>query len=289
MKILLLSRKPGLYSTRRLRESARKFGHEIQVADPLTCVIRVGEAGLSVFRHNKPLRKVDVVIPRIGTYGMAYALGVVRQFELSGVPVVNGWEAIARSKDKLATLQILARNGYPVPETVVTRFPRNLDDLIETLGGTPLILKLPRGTQGMGVIKADSREAVESVLDTLWSLGEDLLLQKFIAEAGGKDIRAFVIGDRVVGAMRRQARAGDFRSNIHRGGVGEKVTLPRGIAELAVAATRCLGLRIAGVDLLESHRGPLLLEVNASPGFQGLEEATGIDIAGKIIEYSAWM
>ena len=287
MHILLLSRKPSLHATRRLRQAAQKQDHEIRVVDPLSCEIHLGPDGASVLRQGRPLRNVDVIIPRIGTYSMAYGLSVLRQFELLGIPTINGSDAIARSKDKLATLQILGRKGFPIPETVVTHFPRDLGRLIERLGGTPLILKMVRGTQGMGVIKADSKEAAESVLDAMWSLGQDLLLQEFVAETKGTDIRAFVIGDRVAGAMRRRAREGEFRANYHRGAVGERVVLPPGVADLAVAAARTLGLRVAGVDLLESRRGPLILEVNSSPGFQGLEEATGLDVAAKIVAYAA--
>ena len=235
------------------------------------------------------MKGVDVVIPRIGTFGTEYGISVVHQFELMGVPVVNDHLAIARAKDKLGCLQILASRALPVPPTVLTRYPRKLHDALRHLGGTPVVLKLLRGTQGTGVVLAESATGVESVLDAIWSLGEDIMIQKFIRESKGKDLRILVIGGEVVGAMRRTAREGEFRSNIHRGGTGTMVEPTPTLARLAIDATRIVGLDVAGVDLLESDEGPLLLEVNASPGFQGLEEATSIDVATRMIEYAVKM
>ncbi len=287
MKLLILSRKKSLYSTHRLAEEAGVAGHDVKVVDPLKCVISVvgGQGGLLL--NGKPLPKAEAVIPRIGTHGTAYCISVVRQFQLMGVPCVNDHGPIARARNKLGCLQILAQHGVRVPDTVITRYPRRLDRLMELVGGTPLILKLLRGTQGTGVIFADSAAAVESMLETIWSLGEDIMLQRFIAESKGKDLRALVIDGKVRASMRRIGREGEFRSNIHRGGVGEKVKLPAAYEHAAVQAAETCGLKVAGVDLLESSEGPMVLEVNSSPGFQGLEAATGKNVARMIVDYAA--
>jgi ribosomal protein S6--L-glutamate ligase len=279
MRILLLSRKRTLYSTRRLREEGQRLGHEVEVLDPLKCVLLLKQDGPSLLASGRPVRGPGVVLPRIGTSGTEYSIAVVRHFELMGIPVVNGSDAVARAKNKLGCLQLLAAKGLPVPETLMSRYPRDLDRLMKLVGGPPVIMKLLRGTQGTGVIFAESRASVESMLETIWSLGEDILLQRFIAESKGKDVRALVIDGEACAAMRRVGREGEFRSNIHRGGVGEAVDLSPGVERLAVRAAKAVGLRIAGVDILESSRGPLVIEVNASPGFEGLEEATKSNIA----------
>ena len=287
MRILVLSRKRSLYTTRRLREEGEKLGHEVDVLDPLKCVLFLKGDGPSLLAGGRPVRIPDVVLPRIGTHGTEYSIAVVRQFELLKVPLVNGPAAIGRAKNKLACLQILASKGLRVPDTLMSRYPRDLDRLIKLVGGPPVIMKLLRGTQGTGVIFAESRASVESMLETIWSLGEDILLQRFIAESKGKDVRALVIDGKVRAAMRRIGREGEFRSNIHRGGVGEPVPLPPEYQRAAVRSAEAVGLRIAGVDILETSKGPMVVEVNASPGFEGLEEATQANIARMFIRSAA--
>lgn len=284
MKILVLSRKRSLYSTKRLREEGKVLGHEIEVADPLKCVLRLSEGQASLFVGGRTLRRPHAVLPRIGTTGTTYSIAVVRHFELMGVPVVNRSSAIEQAKNKLACLQVLAARGIPVPDTLMSRYPRNLDKLMKLVSGPPLILKLLRGTQGTGVIFAESKASVESMLETIWSLGEDIMIQRFVAESKGKDIRALVIGGEVCAAMRRIGAEGEFRSNIHRGGVGEPVKLTRAYERTAVRAAAAAGLALAGVDILESSQGPMVIEVNASPGFEGLEAATGKNVARMFVE-----
>lgn len=279
VRILILSRKRRLYSTRRLREEAERLGHDVDVLDPLRAVLLLKGDGPSILVGGRTLSRPDVVIPRVGQAGLAYAVAVVRHFDLMRVPVLNNHGPIARAKNKLGCLQLLASRGLPVPDTLIARYPRDLDRLIKLVGGPPVILKLLRGTQGTGVIFAESRASVASVLETLWSLGEDILLQRFVAESKGRDLRVLVVDGKARGAMRRVGVEGEFRSNIHRGGTGERVDLDPSHARLAVAATKAVGLDVAGVDLLETSNGPLVLEVNASPGFEGLEEATGENVA----------
>lgn len=228
----------------------------------------------------------DVVIPRIGTSITEEGCAVVRQFEAMGVPILNDSMAILRARDKLRSLQILSRLDVDIPKSMLIRRVGDLDQALDLVGGTPCVLKLLQGTQGVGVMLVESREAIESVLQAFWSLGHTILIQEFIAESKGKDVRAFVVGDRVVAAMRRQAKLGEFRSNIHRGGLGQSVRLSPDEERVVVAAAKAMGLDCAGVDYLESKIGPKIIEVNASPGFQGLEQATGSDIAGAIIEYA---
>jgi ribosomal protein S6--L-glutamate ligase len=232
----------------------------------------------------RTLKRPEAVLPRIGTAGTTYSIAVVRHFELMGVPVVNRSTAIEQAKNKLACLQVLAAKGVPVPDTLMSRYPRDLDKLMKLVAGPPLILKLLRGTQGTGVIFAESKASVESMLETIWSLGEDIMIQRFVAESKGKDIRALVIDGEVRAAMRRIGAEGEFRSNIHRGGVGEPVKLPRPYERVAVKAAEAAGLDLAGVDILESSAGPMVIEVNASPGFEGLEEATNQNIARMFVQ-----
>lgn len=287
VRILILSRKRSLYSTRRLREEGEKLGHRMDVVDPLRCVLLTRAEGPGLLLGGRALPIPAAAIPRVGSMGTDYSVAVVRHLELMGVPVLNGADAISRAKHKLACLQILAARGLPVPDTLIARYPRDLDRLMKLLGGPPVILKLLRGTQGTGVIYAENRSSVESVLETIWSLGEDILLQRFIAECKGRDVRALVLDGRVRAAMRRVGPPGEFRSNIHRGGVGEAVKLPRAYERVAAAAAKAVGLRAAGVDMLESSGGPVILEVNASPGFEGLEEATGVNAAREIVRAAA--
>ncbi len=284
MNILVLSRKRLLYSTRRLREEGTRLGHGVQVVDPFNCVLLIRSGVPSVLARGRPLPRPDVVLPRIGTTGMGYTIAVVRHFGLMEVPRVNDHGPIARAKNKFGCLQLLASRGIPVPDTLLARYPRDLDGVIRLLGGPPLILKLLRGTQGTGVVYAESWPSMESMLETVWSLGEDILVQRFIVESKGRDVRALVIDGKVRAAMRRIGREGDFRSNIHRGGRGEAVRLSPAYERTAVRAARAVGLRLAGVDMLETDQGPMVIEVNASPGFQGLEESTGKNVARMFIE-----
>jgi len=289
MKILVLSRKRRLYSTFRLCEEIEAVGHDAQVVDPLKCVLHVIQRSPKVLYNGKELKDVAAVIPRIGTFGTGYSIDVVRQFGVMGVPCMNDDMAIARSRNKFGCLQLLARKGIRVPDTLMSRYPRNLDKLISLVGGTPVIMKLLKGTQGTGVIFAESQASVESMLETIWSLGEDIMIQRFIRESKGRDLRVLVINGKVVSAMRRIGREGEFRSNIHRGGVGERVKLPAAYEKAALAATEACGLVLAGVDILESKDGPLVIEVNSSPGFQGLEAATGQNIAKMIARVAVRM
>jgi ribosomal protein S6--L-glutamate ligase len=230
---------------------------------------------------------VDVVSPRIGASITAYGLAVVTHFDMMGVPVVNGAQSIARSRDKLRCLQYLTRAGLDMPRTVMAHDRSNVRKLVQEVGGLPLIIKLIRGTQGVGVMIAHTLPEVQTIVDTFWDLGQEIVLQEFVAESKGKDVRALVVGDRVVGAMRRQARKeGEFRSNIHRGGEGQAIRLPPPDIEAAVTAARIIGLGIAGVDMLEGNAGPRLMEINSSPGFEGLEAATQQDIAGEMVDYA---
>jgi ribosomal protein S6--L-glutamate ligase len=287
VKILILSRKRSLYSTRRLREEGQKLGHEVDIADPLKCVLRLSHGQPSMLVGVRTLKAPDAVLPRIGTAGTTFSIAVVRHFELMGVPVVNGASAIEHAKNKLSCLQLLATKGVPVPDTLISRYPRDLDKMMKLVGGPPLILKLLRGTQGTGVIFAESKASVESMLETIWSLGEDIMIQRFVSESKGRDIRVLVINGEARAAMRRIGPEGEFRSNIHRGGVGQPVELSKTFERVAVKAAAAAGLDLAGVDVLESSTGPQVIEVNASPGFEGLEEATKQNIAKLFVEAAA--
>jgi ribosomal protein S6--L-glutamate ligase len=284
--VAILSRKRSLYSTRRLVEAVRARGHRALVLDTLRCnmILATGQPRMS-FRGVE-LRGIDVVIPRIGASITAYGLAVVNQLDMMGIPVVNNSVPIARSRDKLRALQLLARFGVDIPRTVMARDRSNVKKLVEEVGGLPAIIKLLRGTQGVGVMLASTMPEVQSILDTFWDLGQEIVLQEFIQESRGKDVRALVVGDRVVGAMRRVAKRGEFRSNIHRGGEGTPLELSSEYAQAAVKAAQIVGLEIAGVDMLEGKQGPKIMEINSSPGFEGLEKATRRDIAGTMIDHA---
>jgi ribosomal protein S6--L-glutamate ligase len=284
---LILSRKRSLYSTRRLREEGEALGHDVDIADPLKCVLRLSHGQPSMLVGVRTLKAPDAVLPRIGTAGTTYSIAVVRHFELMGVPVVNRASAIEHAKNKLSCLQLLAMKGVPVPDTLISRYPRDLDKMMKHVGGPPLILKLLRGTQGTGVIFAESKASVESMLETIWSLGEDIMIQRFVAESKGRDIRVLVVNGEARAAMRRIGPEGEFRSNIHRGGIGQPVELTKAFKRIAVKAAAAAGLELAGVDVLESSAGPQVIEVNASPGFEGLEEATKQNIAKLFVEAAA--
>jgi len=286
MKILVISRSRWIHSTRRLVQAAEALGHRAKVVDPLQCVLLVDEPRPRVFYKGKKLLRADVAIPRIGASITHFGLSVLKTFEAMNVPVLNDALSVAMARDKFLSLQVLSQNNVPVPRTILARSPRDLDAKLDLLGEFPVVLKLMEGTHGVGVMLAESRDAVHSIMSSFWELGKNIFLQRFVSESKGRDIRAFVVGGRVVAAMRRTAKVGEFRSNIHRGGQGEAVTLTEPYIRAALRAARVLNLRVAGVDLLESSLGPLVMEVNASPGLQGIEAATGIDVAGEIVRFA---
>ncbi len=284
MRIGILSRKPQLYSTRRLLEAARARGHEARVVDYARCYINITTRRPSVLLGNEEL-DFDAIIPRIGASYTFYGAAVVRQFEMRGVYPVNSSQAISRSRDKLRALQLLSRDGIGLPVTSFARSPKDIAGLIDVVGGAPLVVKLLEGTQGVGVVLAETNKAAESVIAAFRQLDANILVQEFIKEARGEDVRAFVIGDKVVAAMLRRAQDGEFRSNLHRGGRAELTKLSPEERSTAIRSARALGLRVCGVDLLRSNHGPVVMEVNSSPGLEGIEGATGKDVASAIIEY----
>ncbi len=285
MKIALLSRNPNLYSTQRLKEAAEERGHEIRVIDYLRCVMDITSHRPNIRYGGQELAPVDAVIPRIGATHTFYGTAVVRQFEMMNVFPTNESQGISRSRDKLRSLQLLSRNGIGLPVTGFAHSTKDIDGLIELVGGAPLIVKLIEGTQGVGVVLAETKKAAESVIAAFRQLDANILVQEFIKEAGGSDIRAFVVGGRVIASMRRQGAAGDFRSNLHRGGSAEKIKLTPEERSTAVRAAKTMGLNVCGVDMLRSNHGPVVMEVNSSPGLEGIEQTTGIDVAGKVIEF----
>lgn len=285
MKIAILSQDSSLYSTRRLRDAGEKRGHEVKVVNYLRCYMNITSHKPSVVYGGKELENFDAIIPRIGASRTFYGCAVVRQFEVMGVFSANESQAISRSRDKLRCVQILAREGIGLPVTGFAHDTEDIDGLIETVGGAPLVIKLLEGTQGIGVVLAETYQAAKSVIQAFRGLNANILVQEFIKEAGGADIRCFVIGNKVVAAMKRQGAEGDFRSNLHRGGKAEKVKLTPEERSTAIRSAKAMGLRIAGVDLLRSNHGPVVMEVNSSPGLEGIEKATNVDIADKIIDF----
>ena len=287
MKLAILSRNGKLYSTRRLVEAARERGHSVRVLDPLRCYMRISTEGFEMHYKGAHIAGYHAVVPRIGASVTRYGCAVLRQFELMGSYTPNSAAAIARARDKLRCHQVLAAEGIGLPATVFGDNPDDTGDLLALLGPPPHVIKLNESTQGAGVMLTEKLAASRGAVETLRGLYANFLVQEFIAEAKGADLRCFVVGDRVVATMRRQAPKGDFRSNLHRGGTARPVKPTRAEVATAVRAARILGLGVAGVDLIRSQRGPLVLEVNASPGLEGIEYATGIDIAGEIIEHAA--
>lgn len=286
MKIAILSRNPHLYSTRRLIEAIKEAGHEAMVVDHSLCDLIIEQEGPSIIYKGEKLSEIDAIIPRIGASVTFYGTAVVRQFELMGAFSAVESQAIVRSRDKLRSLQILSKAGLGMPKTAFTNFSKGGEKaLIERVGGAPLIIKLLEGTQGLGVVLAETKKAGQSVIEAFHGLKARIIVQEFIKEAKGADIRAFVVNGKVVGAMKRQGAEGEFRSNLHRGGVATVIKLSRAEKIAALGAAKALGLAIAGVDLLQSERGPLILEVNSSPGLEGIEKATGVNIAGEIVKY----
>lgn len=288
MKIGILSRGPKLYSTRRLVEAAEERGHEVQVIDALRCYMNITSSKPTVFYKRKGVREqleFDAVIPRIGASITNYGTAVLRQFEVGNVYSINESIAITRSRDKLRAHQLLARKGIGMPITSYANRADATEDLIEFVGGAPLIVKVISSTQGKGVLLAETNKAAESLINAFRDLQTEFLVQEFIEEAGGSDIRCFVIGGKVIAAMQRTAKEGEFRSNLHMGGTAKLIKLKPEERSLAVKAAKVMGLDVAGVDLVRSKHGPLVLEVNSSPGLEGIEGATGKNIAGAIIEY----
>lgn len=287
MKIAILSNGPGNYSTKRLIEEAKRRGHEVRIIKYRECYASIEQNNPTVSYRGEDLEKFDAIIPRIASYMTRYGTAIVRQLEMQGVYSASSSLAIARSRDKLRSMQLLAKAGVGIPKTVVSRNSTDIDDLLEKLGGTPVIIKLARGTHGNGVVLAETKKAAKSVLQAFYLSNEDgtnILLQEFVKESAGTDIRAFVVGSRVVASMKRQSLDDDFRSNLHKGGEGSSVKLTDEERKIVVKAAKAVGLNIAGVDFMRSERGPLILEVNASPGF-GIEKVTGRDVAKEIIDY----
>lgn len=287
MKLVILSRNPRLYSTRRLVEAARARGHTVRVLDPLRCYLRIAAGDFRLHYKGRPLRRVDAVIPRIGASVTRYATAVLRQFELMGAVTPNPSDAIARARDKLRAHQLLAARGIDMPVTVFGDNPDDTEDLLSLLGPAPHVVKLTEGAQGRGVILTEKAGATRGTVEALRGLYANFIVQEFIAESAGTDLRCFVVGDRVVASMVRQAADGDFRANLHAGGSARPVQCSQAEAALAVASAQALGLGVAGVDLLRSARGPLVLEVNSTPGLEGIEQASGQDIATLVVDYTA--
>lgn len=285
MKIALLSRNRNLYSSRRLIEAAESRGHEVQVLDVLRCYMNITSSRPSIHYKGEELEDFDAVIPRIGASVTFYGTSVVRQFEMMGVYPLNESVAISRSRDKLRSLQLLSRKGIGMPISGFANKPDDIEDLIKMVGGAPLVIKLLQGTQGIGVVLAETKSAAKSVIESFFGLNASVLVQEFIKEAGGADIRCFVVGEKIVAAMKRQGAEGEFRSNIHRGGSAELVTLTTEERKTALRAANTMGLNVCGVDILRAERGPVVMEVNSSPGLEGIETATGKDIAGDVIKF----
>jgi len=285
LKIVVLSRNPQLYSTRRLVEAGERKGHEMQVVDHSKCDLVIEKKHPGVIYRGSSLEHVDAVIPRIGASVTFYGTAVVRQFEMMKVFTAIESQALVRSRDKLRSLQILSRAGLGLPRTVFSNYSRNVKNIIRSAGGAPVVIKLLEGTQGLGVVLAETDSAAESVIEAFNGLKARVIVQEYVAEAKGSDIRAFVVDGVVVGAMKRQGKPGEFRSNLHRGGTASFIELSEEEENAALKAARVMGLGIAGVDMLQSNHGPLILEVNSSPGLEGIEAATGRDIANSIIRY----
>ncbi|GAB4201889.1 MAG: 30S ribosomal protein S6--L-glutamate ligase [Wenzhouxiangellaceae bacterium] len=285
MNLALLCRNPDLYSHRRLVEAARERGHDIDVIDHLRCYINITSNRPTVRYRERALPAYDAVIPRIGASVTFFGTAVLRQFEMMGVFPLNESVAISRSRDKLRSLQLLARKGVGLPVTVFAHKTSRPEEIINQVGGAPVVIKLLEGTQGIGVVLGETQKAAESIIQAFGGVNTNILVQEFIKEAGGQDIRCLVIGDKIVASMLRKGKEGDFRSNLHRGGSAERVKITPTERQTAITAAKSMGLRVCGVDMLRSNHGPVVMEVNSSPGLEGIETTTGIDVAAKIIEY----
>lgn len=286
MKLTILARSRFNYSNKRFREEAKKLKCNLQIIDPLDFEIILGKKSPKLHRNGKIFGKTDIVIPRLGASISNYALAVLTQFEMMGVPILNSPISIQQTRDKLRCAQLMSRHDIDMPRTVIIRQPSGLKDATDMVGGFPIILKLISGTQGVGVMLVESMSTLESTLDTLWSLGQDILIQECVKESVGKDMRVIVVGGKVVAAMRRQARIGEFRANIHRGGSAMPVDVDAEYARTSIDAARIVGLDVAGVDLLESKDGPKVIEINSSPGMEGIEAATKMNIVKTILKYA---
>ncbi len=285
MNIVILSRNRRLYSTNRLVEAAKERGHNVQVIDHTKCHMVIEKGNIGIFHGEDEIENIDAIIPRIGASVTFYGSSVIRQFEAKKVFTTVSSLALVRSRDKLRSHQVLAKAGVNIPRTAFAKHPDDTNNLLKQVGGAPLVIKLLEGTQGLGVVLAETRKAAKSVIEAFYNLNANILIQEFIEEAKGADVRAFVVDGNVVGAIKRQGVEGEFRSNLHRGGKAHPIKLTKAEQAMAVKAAKALGLGIAGVDMLQSNKGPLILEVNSSPGLEGIEKATEIDIAGMIIEY----
>ena len=285
MKIAMLARNPNLYSHKRLKEAAEARGHTLDIINTLRCYMNIASRRPEVYYNGEKLEGYDAVIPRIGASVTFYGTAVLRQFEMQGVYPLNESVGIGRSRDKLRSMQLLARDGIGLPVTTFAHDPKQTDEVLKLAGGAPVVIKLLEGTQGIGVVLADTNRSAVSVVEAFRGAGVNILLQEFIKEAKGADVRAIVVGNKVVAAYKRQGKEGEFRSNLHTGGHGLPIKLKAAEKNAAIQAAKALGLKVAGVDLLQSERGPLILEVNSSPGLEGVERTTGIDVAGSIIQY----
>lgn len=285
MKIAMLARNPNLYSHKRLKEVAERRGHSLDIIDTLKCYLNIRSNNSQLLYKGGPLEGYDAVIPRIGASVTFYGLAVLRQFEIMGTYPLNESVAIGRSRDKLRSMQLLARKGIGLPDTTFAHESKFTEDIIETVGGAPVVIKLLEGTQGIGVVLADTDRSAKSMVEAFRGVNVNILVQRFVKEAGSSDVRAFVIGDKVVAAMMRTGADGDFRSNLHRGGSAKVIKLTPAERSTALKAAKAMGLNVCGVDMLRANDGPVVMEVNSSPGLEGLENATGIDVAEKIIEF----
>ncbi|TVP93175.1 MAG: 30S ribosomal protein S6--L-glutamate ligase [Thioalkalivibrio sp.] len=285
MKLAMLARNPSLYSHQRIKEAAEARGHQLDIINTTRCYMNIASRRPEIYYNGARLPVYDAVIPRIGASITFYGLAVLRQFEMMGVYPVNESVAIGRSRDKLRSMQLLARDGISLPVTTFAHDPKHTEEVIKLAGGTPVVIKLLEGTQGIGVMLTDTDRSAKSVIETFRGANINILVQEFIKEAGGTDIRAFVIGGKVVAAMKRTGAAGDFRSNLHRGGSAETIRISPEERSTAIRAAKSMGLNVCGVDMLRSNHGPVVMEINSSPGLEGVEKATGKDIAGMIVQY----
>jgi ribosomal protein S6--L-glutamate ligase len=285
MKIAMLARNPNLYSHQRLKEAAEARGHTLEIINTLRCYMNIASRRPEIYYNGEKLKGFDAVIPRIGASVTFYGTAVLRQFEMMGVYPLNESVAIGRSRDKLRSMQLLARDGVGLPVTTFAHDPKQTEEVLQVAGSAPLVIKLLEGTQGLGVVLADTDRSAKSVVEAFRATGTNILIQEFIKEAGGTDIRAIVIGGRVIAAMKRTGAEGEFRSNLHRGGSAQVVKLSPEERSTAVRAAKSLGLNACGVDMLRANHGAVVMEVNSSPGLEGIEKATGLDVAGKMIEF----
>lgn len=285
MKIAMLARNPDLYSHRRIKEAAEERGHELDIINTLRCYMNIASRRPEIYYNGEKLPMYDAVIPRIGASVTFYGLAVLRQFEMMGVYPLNESVGIGRSRDKLRSMQLLARDGIGLPVTTFAHDPKQTEEVVKLAGGAPLVVKLLEGTQGIGVVLADTDRSVKSVIEAFRGAGVNILVQEFIKEAGGTDIRALVVGGKVIAAMQRKGAEGEFRSNLHRGGSAQTIKISPEERSTAIRAAKSMGLQVCGVDMLRANHGPVVMEVNSSPGLEGVEKATGIDIASKIIEH----